>query len=172
MIFFMSVDPQMSCPCGSQKKYISCCGAYHQGETLPTAEALMRARYAAYVVANIDFIEKSTHPKIKDEFDYNASKEWAESAKWLGLKVLKTEGGLSSDSKGSVDFEAHFEMNGKKEVYAEHALFERAGAKNAWFFLDGKPIADKPFVRSAPKQQRNEPCLCGSGLKYKNCCGK
>ena len=27
-------------------------------------------------------------------------------------------------------------------------------------------------VRSTPKVQRNEPCPCGSNLKYKNCCGK
>lgn len=26
-------------------------------------------------------------------------------------------------------------------------------------------------VRDEPKIQRNEPCICGSGLKYKKCCG-
>jgi hypothetical protein len=30
----------------------------------------------------------------------------------------------------------------------------------------------KPFVRTAPKVGRNEPCPCGSGKKYKNCCGR
>ena len=29
----------------------------------------------------------------------------------------------------------------------------------------------KPFVREAPKVGRNEPCPCGSGKKYKKCCG-
>ncbi len=28
------------------------------------------------------------------------------------------------------------------------------------------------FQRSAPKTGRNEPCPCGSNLKYKKCCGK
>ena len=28
------------------------------------------------------------------------------------------------------------------------------------------------FVREAPKVGRNDPCPCGSGLKYKKCCGK
>jgi uncharacterized protein YecA (UPF0149 family) len=27
-------------------------------------------------------------------------------------------------------------------------------------------------VRTEPKYQRNEPCPCGSGLKYKKCCKK
>jgi preprotein translocase subunit SecA len=30
----------------------------------------------------------------------------------------------------------------------------------------------KPVVRSAPKVGRNSPCPCGSGKKYKQCCGK
>jgi preprotein translocase subunit SecA len=29
-----------------------------------------------------------------------------------------------------------------------------------------------PYVRSAPKVGRNEPCPCGSGRKYKHCHGK
>ena len=31
---------------------------------------------------------------------------------------------------------------------------------------------EKPFVRSQAKVGRNEPCPCGSGKKYKACCGK
>jgi preprotein translocase subunit SecA len=27
-------------------------------------------------------------------------------------------------------------------------------------------------VRSGPKVGRNDPCPCGSGKKYKQCCGK
>ena len=30
----------------------------------------------------------------------------------------------------------------------------------------------KPVVRDAPKVGRNDPCPCGSGKKYKKCCGK
>jgi preprotein translocase subunit SecA len=29
-----------------------------------------------------------------------------------------------------------------------------------------------PIKREVPKVGRNEPCPCGSGKKYKNCCGK
>ena len=32
--------------------------------------------------------------------------------------------------------------------------------------------AEQPFVRSEKKQGRNETCACGSGKKYKHCCGK
>jgi uncharacterized protein YecA (UPF0149 family) len=44
----------------------------------------------------------------------------------------------------------------------EAALF---GAQQA----DGQPVVGQP--RRASKVGRNEPCPCGSGKKYKRCCG-
>ncbi len=35
-----------------------------------------------------------------------------------------------------------------------------------------EPIHQTPVVRETPKVGRNEPCPCGSGRKYKVCCGK
>jgi preprotein translocase subunit SecA len=29
-----------------------------------------------------------------------------------------------------------------------------------------------PYRRASPKVGRNEPCVCGSGKKYKKCCGQ
>ena len=39
---------------------------------------------------------------------------------------------------------------------------------------DGEEKVEKqtPIKRKEPKVGRNDPCPCGSGLKYKNCCGK
>ena len=35
-----------------------------------------------------------------------------------------------------------------------------------------QPATIEPFVRTQPKVGRNDPCPCGSGRKYKHCCGK
>ena len=38
----------------------------------------------------------------------------------------------------------------------------------------GRPVGEMPKqepVRAAEKIGRNDPCPCGSGKKYKNCCG-
>lgn len=37
----------------------------------------------------------------------------------------------------------------------------------------GKPLKRGMYVdvRTDPKNRRNQTCPCGSGLKYKNCCG-
>jgi len=37
---------------------------------------------------------------------------------------------------------------------------------------DGEVPLDLPVRRNLPKVGRNEPCPCGSGKKYKNCCGR
>src|SRR5262249_3905253 len=36
----------------------------------------------------------------------------------------------------------------------------------------GEVSIDLPIRRSLPTVGRNEPCPCGSGKKYKNCCGR
>lgn len=38
-------------------------------------------------------------------------------------------------------------------------------------WLDGI-IAQQPYIREQPKIGRNDPCPCGSGKKYKKCCGR
>jgi len=38
-------------------------------------------------------------------------------------------------------------------------------------FEEGEAPALKP-IRKAKKTKRNDPCPCGSGKKYKQCCGK
>lgn len=37
---------------------------------------------------------------------------------------------------------------------------------------DAENEAKQPYVRKEPKIGRNDPCPCGSGKKYKDCCGK
>lgn len=38
-------------------------------------------------------------------------------------------------------------------------------------WLDGI-IAQQPYIREQLKVGRNDPCPCGSGKKYKKCCGR
>lgn len=51
------------CPCGSGNTYSECCEQIISGSRpATTAEQLMRARYSAYVFAQMDFVFESTHP--------------------------------------------------------------------------------------------------------------
>ncbi len=39
-------------------------------------------------------------------------------------------------------------------------------------FIDMKEFAEDKTIHVTPKPGRNEPCPCGSGKKYKQCCGR
>jgi SEC-C motif domain protein len=155
------------CPCGSGRDYAKCCEPIIKGEQLAeTAEALMRSRYSAYVKVETDFIFESTHPKHREGYDHIGTKEWAESAEWQGLEIIDVKGGASGDSTGEVEFIARFSEKGEPKVHHELGLFKKE--KETWFFTDGKPVGQKPVTRV--KIGRNDPCICGSGQKYKKCC--
>lgn len=159
------------CPCGSGKSYSECCEIYIKGKAdAPTAEALMRARYTSYVKQEIDYII-NTYEKGEDlaEIDRQATEDWSKKSTWHGLKILSTEKGLEADDEGIVEFEATYTQKGIREVHHERSAFKKVNGK--WLYNDGiiKPMT---VIREGEKIGRNDLCPCGSGKKYKKCCGK
>ncbi|GAB1433660.1 YchJ family protein [Spirochaetota bacterium] len=156
------------CPCGSGLSYNDCCKAVIKGtKKAGNPEALMRARYSAYVKSEIDFIVNSC--ASSDGIDWEATKRWSEKAEWKGLKILGTEKGTASDSEGTVEFVATYVLNGLKDEHHESARFVKSN--EAWLY-DSGVIKTATIMRDKPKLGRNEACPCGSGKKYKQCCGK
>jgi SEC-C motif-containing protein len=167
---FQLEDP-VACICGLGETTETCCGPIIAGKAAaPTAERLMRARYTAYVEAAIDYLHDSIHPSHRADFDRAATLSWSKSATWHGLEILATEGGGENDEKGVVEFRARFSVKGMAQEHHERAEFEKEGGK--WYFVDGKIVNQKPVTREGPRVGRNDPCPCGSGKKYKKCCGK
>jgi SEC-C motif-containing protein len=159
------------CICGLGESTETCCGPIIKGERPPaTAEALMRSRYTAYVLGEIDYILNSLHPDHRQDVDRNATETWSKKADWKGLEIVGTEAGGPSDEEGKVEFIARFELGGVPQVHHEMAQFSKQGGR--WYFVDGQTIGPKPVVREGPRIGRNDPCTCGSGKKYKKCCGK
>jgi SEC-C motif-containing protein len=158
------------CPCGSDRAYSECCKPYITGKSkAPTAEALMRSRYCAYAEHEIDYIINTCVHREKDDIDYKSTRDWSERSTWLGLKIISTEKGGPADAEGTVEFEASYEQNGLKDIHYENAKFKKQN--DEWLYDEGR-VTPRTVVRSAPKTGRNEPCPCGSGKKYKHCCGK
>lgn len=158
------------CPCGSNLNYEECCGAYISGiKTAPTAEALMRSRYTAYVKGEIDYIYNTTNPDKRSDFDREGTVNWSKNSEWLGLEIVETSAGQAEDEKGQVEFIASFSYNGQEQKHHELAEFSKVSGQ--WFFDDGQPVKRKP-LKADDKPGRNDPCPCGSGKKYKKCCGK
>jgi SEC-C motif-containing protein len=157
------------CPCGSGNLYTECCEQIISGSRpATTAEQLMRARYSAYVFAKMDFVFESTHPDHRQGYDHSGTKEWAETAEWQGLEIVGTNMGEADDSVGEVEFIARFIEKGESREHHEAGQFKRKDG--LWYFTEGKMVRPKPLT--VTKVGRNAPCTCGSGLKYKKCCGK
>jgi len=160
-----------NCACGSEKAYDDCCAPYISGaKKAPTAEALMRSRYTAHTMADMDYIVKTQHEKTRADIDLEQTRSWAEESEWLGLEIVNTEKGQPGDEQGLIEFIAHYIYKGNREAHHEESLFQREG--DEWFFLDARAPKVSQVRRSEAKVGRNDPCSCGSGKKYKKCCGK
>ncbi len=159
------------CPCGSKIEYENCCEPLIKGTRLPeTAEQLMRSRYSAYAKAELAYLLESTHPNQRSDYDIKGTKRWAEKSEWDGLQVVSTDKGGAEDSQGKVEFIAHYRYKGKRT--AHHELAEFLKEDDRWYFYQGKMVPQQQVVRTDEKVRRNDPCPCGSGSKYKKCCGK
>ena len=157
------------CPCGSGKKYGECCEPIIKNTSKAlTAESLMRARYTAYVVHEIDFIINSCEEGegIAD-IDKKATEDWSRNSTWNGLKILRTEKG--QDDEGVVEFTADYTLKQMHDVHHEVAAFKKINGE--WKYVAGN-IITTTVKREGEKIGRNDPCPCGSGKKYKKCCGK
>lgn len=160
-----SIQPEQPCPCNSGQDYADCCAPILTGERVaPTAESLMRARYCAYSLNNAGFLADSWHPSTRP-----ADTDPAEQGLvWQQLDVISCEAGGEDDNQGTVEFIATFKLNGQTNHLHEVSDFLKEDGQ--WFYVDGKQKKGTT-ITSAKKIGRNQACLCGSGKKYKRCCG-
>ena len=161
----------MNCPCGSDTPYKQCCAPIIKGKVLaPTAEALMRSRYSAYATGEIEHLGNTLDSRGRDSFDADSARQWAESAEWKSLEIVAVERGGEDDEDGVVEFIARYVVDEEVMEHHERATFKKSGKR--WEFIDGRVIGRDPYRREEVKVGRNDPCHCGSGKKFKKCCGK
>ena len=135
----------------------------------PSAEACMRARYSSYVKHEIDYIINSCQEgEGISEIDRKATEDWSNQATWNGLKILRTENGEKEDEQ-IVEFGADYTLHNMHDIHHEISLFKQVDGD--WKYVAGNVIPTT-VKRVGAKVGRNEPCPCGSGKKYKQCCGR
>lgn len=172
----------MNCPCGSEATFEKCCSPFLEGKKQPdTAEKLMRSRYTAFSQAEMDYIKNTIVPESRKKFTAGSSKEAASKAKWKGLKIVRTEAGGPEDEEGIVEFIATYEVDGQGIEHHEVSQFRKDDGQ--WLYVDGEAHTHREgeghhhhepietVRREQAKVGRNDPCACGSGKKYKKCCG-
>ena len=125
----------------------------------------MRSRYTAYVRGEIDYLISTHDASTRDNLDRVATEAWSRDTEWQGLEILATEAGGEPDDKGVVEFVVRGSTKGRPFAQRERSRFVKRDG--AWFYVDGKlQLATAPA-----KPGRNDPCPCGSGMKYKRCHG-
>jgi SEC-C motif-containing protein len=118
------------CPCGGGTSFDECCGRYLDGgNAAPTAEALMRSRYSAYVRLREDYLIATWHPTTRP-----AALGLANEAptKWLGLEVRRHE--QTDADHAIVEFVARYKVNGRAHRLHEVSRFVREDGR--WFYVD------------------------------------
>lgn len=152
------------CPCGTALPYSDCCQPVHENPRgAQSPEQLMRARYSAHVLDLVDFIVETYHPSCHAEQDREGIAD-STTLHWVKLTVTATQDGESED-QGFVSFKADYIAGNSLHSLAEQSRFCRQDGQ--WYYLDG--IVDEHSGEI--KIQRNDPCPCDSGKKFKKCCG-
>ncbi|MCZ0990029.1 YchJ family protein [Streptomyces diastatochromogenes] len=116
-----------TCPCGRPESYDACCGRFHSGPAAaPTAEALMRSRYSAFVKGDAGYLLRTWHPRTRPErLDLDPG------MKWTGLEILGSTDGSAFHTTGTVTFRASY----RDGSLHERSRFERVDG--AWVYVDG-----------------------------------
>jgi SEC-C motif-containing protein len=156
-----------NCPCCSGKNMAQCCAPILLDVTKAlTAEQLMRSRYSAHSRVDTAYLKQTLHPSERTPRDEAETQQWAKQNTWKKLEIVATEKGIALDTDGKVEFKAYYEdERGILRCHHEKSKFLKLD--NQWYYVDGKY-----FPTVSPKsQQRNDACACGSGKKYKKCCG-
>ena len=144
----------MSCICGSQGTFDECCGSIINNERKANSEEeLMRSRYSAYVRGDGRYLVLSTKKENQYEDDALLIEGFSSRVDWLKLDVLHVEQNI-------VEFKAYYKEGENIKVLHEKSNFIQEDG--VWLYVDGELYNSKV--------ERNEPCPCGSGKKFKKCC--
>jgi SEC-C motif-containing protein len=117
------------CPCALPAAYDECCGRFHAGQAAPTAEALMRSRFAAFAVQDEAYLLRTWHPTTRP-----GRVEFEPGMRWTSLEIQDVSEGSPFHTTGTVTFRANYTFRGKPGVLREQSRFTRYGG--AWVYLD------------------------------------
>ncbi len=123
----------------------------------------MRSRFTAHVAHDYGYLHRTYAATAQLPFkgDNDPAPEWTR------LVIHSHEPGRTPDS-AFVDFSAYFLQGGQEQSLDEKSEFHRVNGQ--WLYTRSIRLGPAPIRSAAPKVGRNDPCPCGSGKKYKQCC--
>ena len=146
------------CYCGEKLSYEEHCEKFIKGEKIAeTPLELMKSRYTAFATNNYQYIFDTYHPEKRDFTVEDLATQ--DGSHWIGLEIVDFD-----NEKGIVTFIAKYKDVDQIMIHKERSKFIFEDGR--WFYYESLPFP------KLEKTKPNEPCPCGSGKKYKKCCGK
>jgi SEC-C motif-containing protein len=144
------------CYCKSGLNFSDCCEPFLRVEqAAPTALSLMRSRYSAYCLGDVNYLQATTHDHTWSDEELKFIQDWADNSFWQHLEIVDF-------SEDMVEFKAYYIFEKVQHLHHEKSIFLKVN--DMWKYVDGEIYEDKVIFL------RNETCICGSGKKYKRCC--
>lgn len=113
----------------------------------------MRSRYSAFALGLNDYLLTSWHSSTRPPEIEPTPTQW---------KRLEVFGSGQEGDTGWVHFRATFLEQGQWGTLEERSTFSQEDGH--WRYVTGTPRVEQL------RPERNEPCPCGSGRKFKKCC--
>ena len=162
---FTPPKPEQPCPCGTGKTFGQCCLPVMKRERkASTAEELMRSRFSAHVARDWEHLHRTFEKTAREPY---APERDVQPREWTRLVIHAHEAGAKPDT-ATVDFTAYFREGEAEKSFPEKAEFRRV--EGEWLYVRALREGPAPIRSTAPAVGRNDPCPCGSGKKYKQCC--
>ena len=126
----------------------------------------MRSRFTAHVIGDYRHLHRTYLPTARRPY---VEEPAGVAMTWTRLVVHSHEMG-SKPGSAFVDFSAYYQDAGSEQALHEKAEF--AQIDGAWLYTRAVRSGPAPVKSKEPKVGRNDSCPCGSGKKYKHCCGR
>jgi len=139
------------------------------------AKQLMMSRYAAFATNEIDYLINTHSKQTRASISRTDIANWANACQWLSLEVLAHK---PMDKSAQVEFVVWYKEAGKLQCLHDLSYFtlepaderqsdnnQQPAALEAWYYHSSATPTNKVAF-----PQRNDPCVCGSGKKFKKCC--
>nr|WP_298942809.1 YchJ family metal-binding protein [uncultured Microbacterium sp.] len=121
-----AVDP---CPCGSGQDFSACCGPILDCAPARSSETLMRSRYTAFALGDVDHLLSSWHPTTRPE-----TLELEDTWEWRRLDIVRAQ---DQGTHGIVEFRAQWHDATAHTAGELHEVSRFRQAAGRWFYVDG-----------------------------------
>ena len=92
----------------------------------------MRSRYSAFVVGDVPYLLRSWHSSTRPP-DLQLDPDLV----WTGLEILNTTDGSPFHTEGTVEFRAHYTLDGRPAHQHENSHFTRENG--TWVYVEALP---------------------------------